>query len=160
MVKRWLETRTKKRLFVVALAILTLWPLVHYALARRYHLDHWRFSGFAMYARPPYAPQVQFAGAVIDGRALSQDELRRSLGPEAHRVDDFIAARKLWGELESPEAVGRVILERLPRLPELSITVITVGLEPDADYLSFRARTYHCTRPGTRPGAPGPPVCR
>ena len=45
-------TRTKKKLFAAVLGLLALWPPLHFVLSRRYHFDHWRFSGFAMYARP------------------------------------------------------------------------------------------------------------
>ena len=146
-------TRTKERIFLGVLALLFLWPLAHYALARRYHIDHWRFSGFAMYARPSYTPKLEFAGLVGE-QPLTPELLRTALGDQDARVDHFLARRRLWGDLEPPDALARLIFDRLPELSELTITIDTVGLEPGADYLSSSSRRYRCAPPRS-----GHPVC-
>ena len=138
-------TRVKQRVFLGALVLLLIWPLVHFALARRYHINHWRFAGFGMYTRPADLPRLSFAGRVGD-RPLTPDLLRAALGDDSGQIDAFIARRKLWGELAGPEPVGRLILRRLPELGELTILVITIGLAPGDDYLSYSVDHYRCRR--------------
>lgn len=154
MVSPRVETTTKRRLALVVLALLLLWPPVHYALSRAYHLDHWRFSGFAMYTRPTDQPLLEFADTLAD-RPLDPARLRSALGHDVTRIDAFVARRKLWGELARPDALARLILSRLPELAELTITIDTVGLAPGDDFLSYRASRYRCARPES----PGQAAC-
>lgn len=144
----------KRRVFFGALVLLVVWPLVHYVLSRRYHFNHWRFAGFAMYARPSYRPYLQFAGD-LNGRPLAPEDLQAALGADRKRVDEFLLARKLWGDLERPDAIGALILSRIPDLRVLKVVVIRVGLEPGDDYLSYAAFPYLCSRPAV----PGGRVC-
>jgi hypothetical protein len=138
-------TEAKRRVFVVLLGVLTVWPLVHYALSRRYHIDHWRFAGFAMYSRPAYQPSLQFAG-VVDGQPLTQAALKAALGADAAEVDRFIARRRLWGDLLPPDALGRLVLDKVPGLGEVTITVVTAGMEPGEVSFSRFSRRYRCVR--------------
>jgi hypothetical protein len=142
-----LPTRVKERIFVAVLAVLVVWPLAHYALVRSQHIDQWRFCGFAMYCRPAYIPKLQFGGTIGD-QPLSQDRLRAALGSESARVDRFIARRKLWGDLARPDDLASLILERIPELQSVTITLLSTGLEPGADYLSTSSSRYLCTRAG------------
>lgn len=148
-----MTTRTKQRICFGVLIALLLWPMAHFALARRYHINHWRFAGFAMYTRPAYVPKLQFAGMIGD-QPLTPALLQQALGESTRRIDGFLAARRLWGELESPAPIGRLILARIPELAELTILVITIGLEPGDDHLSYSVERWQCTRgPGSdRPG--------
>jgi hypothetical protein len=130
------STRAKQRLFFGVLVALIVWGFVHYGLVRRYGINHWRFAGFAMYTRPTPVPYLQFSGTLPDG-PLTPARLRAALGEESTRVDDFIEARKLWGQLHPPDELARLIFRRLPELHELTITIFTVGLEPGDDYLSY-----------------------
>jgi hypothetical protein len=148
------STASKRRIFLGVLVLLVIWPLIHYGLARRYHINHWRFAGFAMYCRPAAVPKLGFAG-MLGGRPLTPADLKAALGDDVDRVDAFIARRKLWGELERPDELGRLILERMPTLRDLRIVINTIALEPGDDYLSHRAERYRCALPG--PG--GGPVC-
>jgi hypothetical protein len=154
MVSPRVETGTKRRIALVVLALLFLWPPVHYALSRTYHLDHWRFSGFAMYTRPSDQPLIEFADTLAN-RPLDPARLRAALGQDVSRIDVFLARRKLWGDLARPDALARLILSRLPELAELTITIDTVGLAPGDDFLSYRASRYRCARPES----PTEPAC-
>lgn len=147
-------TRVKRRIALALLAALSIWPLVHYGLARCYHIDHWRFSGFAMYTRPTDQPTLKFLGQLGD-RPLTPDALRAALGPDARRVDAYVTRRKLWGELAEPSALGRLILDRMPQLSELTIVIDTATLAPGDDRLSTYTDRYLCARPAT----PGERVC-
>ena len=138
-------TRIKRRIALGVLVLLVLWPLAHYALARHYHINHWRFAGFAMYTRPSDTPKLSFAGRLGD-RPLTPADLRAALGEDTQRIDAFIEERRLWGTLASPEPLGRLILYRIPELSDLIILIITVGLEPGDDYLSYRVEHYRCQR--------------
>ena len=135
-------TRLKKRLFLAMLTLLVLWPLVHYALSRLYRINHWRFAGFAMYARPAYVPYLTFTGTLPDG-PLTPQRLRAALGKDGSaRIDSFVARRRLWGDLARPDSVGRLVLARLPELRALEVIIITVGLEPGDSYLSYEPQHY------------------
>jgi len=141
-----MSTRAKQRIFVAVLALLVVWPLVHFGLSRRYHINHWRFTGFAMYTRPPYVVRLQFSGRLPDG-PLSPARLRDALGADASRVDGFVSERKLWGTLATPQSLGRLIQARLPDLRDLVITVVTIGLEGGDDYLSYSIDRYPIRTP-------------
>ena len=152
MVSPRVETTTKRRLALVVLALLLLWPPIHYALSRAYHLDHWRFSGFAMYTRPTDQPLLEFADTLAH-RPLDPARLRSALGHDVTRIDAFVARRKLWGELARPDALARLILSRLPELAELTITIDTVGLRP-ATTSSPTAPAVIAAPAPNRPGRP------
>jgi hypothetical protein len=143
----WLrvETRTKKRIFLGVLCAFLFWPFIHYAVVRRWHLDPWRFGGFAMYTRPPSTVTVRFSGRIGD-RPLTPDVLRAALGAESSRVDELLRRRKLWGDLATPEDVARLALSRLPGLTQLVITLVTIDLEPGNDHLSYSVSRYGCAR--------------
>jgi hypothetical protein len=148
------STAVKRRIFLGVLVVLLIWPLIHYGLSRHYHINHWRFSGFAMYTRPAYLPKIGFAGQ-LGNRPLTPADLQAALGDDIDRIDAFVEARRLWGELETPEALGRLILARMPALHELKIVINTIGMEPGDDYMSHSAERYRCVRPG----AGGGPAC-
>jgi hypothetical protein len=144
-----MRTKTKQRIFLAVLAFLFLWAPTHYFLARRYHINHLRFAGFAMYARPVYVPYLQFSGRLRAG-PLTPSALYQALGDESTKLADFRRDRQLWGEFQRPDEIGRLIFERMPELRELTITITSVGLEPGDDYLSTSVDRYRCARP--RPG--------
>jgi hypothetical protein len=148
------SVRVKRRVFLGLLLFFLVWPLVHYALSRAYRINHWRFAGFAMYTRPAYQPSLLFSG-VQAGQPLSQSDLRTALGADKARIDELVAARKMWGDLVTPDAIGRLILERMPALSELTISIATVGLEPGDDHFSFTVDRFECARPHNA----GAPVC-
>jgi hypothetical protein len=141
------STRVKQRIFFGALLCLVIWPLVHHGLSRRFHIDAWRFAGFAMYSRPANQVSLQFAGTVGD-QPLSQSALRAALGDQASRVDQYQARRRLWGDLLPPDPVAALVFERLPELGSLTITVITTSMESGADRFTQLTRRYTCTRGG------------
>jgi hypothetical protein len=139
------STRAKRRLFLGVLVLLVIWPLVHHLLARRYHINHWRFAGFAMYSRPADAPRLSFSGRLGDG-PLTPDALRAALGEDTRRIDDYLTERRLWGDLARPDALARLLFRRMPELSEVTITVVTVRLAPGDDYLSYSTARYPFTR--------------
>lgn len=149
--RQWqVPSAVKQRIFFGALIVLTIWPLAHYALVRAYGINHWRFAGFAMYTRPGSIPKLGFSGRLHDGSPLTPARLKAALGKDAARIDEFVQRRKLWGDLASPESVGKLLFERLPELDKLTIVINTVTLGPLADYASYTSDYYDCTRPGRR----------
>jgi hypothetical protein len=61
---------------------------------------------------------------------------------DAQVIDRFLARRKLWGQLERPDAVAAMLQRRIPYLTDLTITVVTVGLAPGEDTFSSSVRRY------------------
>ena len=127
----------KQRGFVAVIFLLIAWAPIHYALSRRYHIDHWRFAGFAMYARPPYQVSLRFS--------LLPAQIQSALGKDSARIDQWIQHRRLWGELAAPDEIAHLILERVD-VPALTITVVTDGMEPGDDVFTTNTREYRYSR--------------
>lgn len=142
----WTATATKRKISLCVLALLCAWPLVHYALSRSCHIDHWRFSGFAMYTRPTDRPVLEVVGEV-NGQPLSQPALAAALGKDASRIDEYLDHRRLWGELAPPDGLARLILARIPQLAEVTLYIDTITLRPGDDSLSTFTDRYLCARP-------------
>jgi hypothetical protein len=124
----------RTRAAVVMLALLAAWPYAHRVLVERYHLDPWRYFGFAMYCYPKNDVAVGFF-VPVEG---SMRMLPRVAVPEdvERGLRRFRNERRARGSLE-PDAIARGLQEFLG-VEELLVQVRQ--LHYDGDSASFRER--------------------
>jgi len=118
-----LSIARKKRLVLVLLGIVLLWPLVHRALVAEYGLNPWKFFGFAMYCVPVVEPQVRlfvdYGERVEPLDASSPDFARLRL-----EMASFVHQRDLWGRVAEPDRVAAVVFELLTSAKAVEVEVI------------------------------------
>ena len=94
----------RARAVVVLLFLVAAWPYAHRVLVERYHLDPWRYFGFAMYCYPKSDVSVGFfvpdqGGLRVVPRAAVPEDVEREL--RRYRNE-----RRTDGSLE-PERIAR-----------------------------------------------------
>ena len=119
---------TRKKVLVVLILFLAVWPLVHYALVRSYQISPWKFFGWAMYCRPENRISVFLAERTPTGlRALSRGVYTP---PVMAEVRLFQRERQYYGFLASPERVAAALRKDSPGLHGLSVVVENLQLDP------------------------------
>jgi hypothetical protein len=129
----------KKRVLAGILALLVVWPAVHYGLVAALDLDPWRFCGFAMYATPAAHQWVFMIELRGDKRVHIHHTWLTDEGRKAYRT--LRKDRALLGELAPPHALAQAIFDERPEIEALEIVLIRDVISP---------RTSHTiARPGT-----------
>lgn len=85
------------------IAALLVWPAVHKFLTKKYDLDPWKFSGWAMYATPPQRASVFVYAEFRDG------EEQEISGLFADRVAKFAHRVRRFGSLANTALLARQI---------------------------------------------------
>ena len=98
----------KRRLVLVFLLSLAVWPLVHRALAVSFEIDPWRLGGWAMYCTPKLRVEVALVPERA-GRPIELD-LPQPLRNEAKR---FAERRAAVGRFANPAGLAQEALDRL-----------------------------------------------
>ncbi len=127
-----------KRLAVGSLlGAVALWPLAHHAAVRLWHLDPWRFFGWAMYAAPTPYIELHFVERVEGQFRVLQlpQELRAQAAAYAN-------ARVRWGELYPPHALARAIARHRPQADGLAIVVRRYVLDRATSRFRYEDRQY------------------
>ncbi len=121
--------QTKRKIVIVALVTLTIWPLVHHVAVRRLDLNPWHWFGWSMYATPPRRIRAH-AISVPDGGKLDLQGLSRA---EATRVlrayDEFSTRRIEYGDRVEPDEFARALFRAYPRERQIKISVQRLGLD-------------------------------
>jgi hypothetical protein len=99
-------TMIRRRLVLVLLGFIALWPAVTLALQARWDVDPWKLMGFGMYATP--ARRLEDFTLVVEVRRGERWEQVELASEEGTR---FLARRRTWGRLASPEPMLRRLLE-------------------------------------------------
>ena len=117
------STTAKRRIVLALLVVLALWPPVQHALVQRYGLNPWKFFGFAMYAQPRIIP-------IVDVYVFDEGGRRRPLlRPDEQRaVETFQLRREVWGELEAPDELARVLRRRVAAKADIVLKPFNWGL--------------------------------
>lgn len=135
----------KKRLGLVLLVAVALWPAVHYGLYRRYGIDPWKLCGFAMYTRPHAAHRLEVL-EVRDGEARPLRVVSPTLAAEADRLG---RRRGALGELGSPDRLARMILAELPDVGHVRLVLHRVDFDCRSTRLDrVESRSYDYERTG------------
>ncbi len=128
----------KKRLAIIALGIITLWPGLHFGLYQGFGIDPWKLFGWAMYTKPQ---EVQQLGVfeLRDGPAARPGgrlrEVPLNAGPIAAEVERLGVLRSSLGALQPMDSLGEMILAEQPDLPGVQIRVRRWGLSCSSGYI-------------------------
>ncbi len=93
------STLWRRRVLLVFLAALSVWPLAHHGLVRAFDMDAWRLLGFSMYAVPKPLVKVQ---AVEMSWAPEVPDAQRVLPEPVKRAFD----RQLWKLRNGRQTLG------------------------------------------------------
>jgi hypothetical protein len=136
----------KKRLVLVLLALVALWPLVHRGLVARYGLNPWKFFGFAMYCVPSLAPQFRVEvdyGERVEPLDLTAPHFARA----RFEVAAFVQQRAVWGRLATPERVAEALFEVLTRVESVEIEVIDPYFDLDTSKVAVERERHRYDGP-------------
>jgi hypothetical protein len=97
--------RAPRRAVSWALAAVAAWPVIHLVACRVWHLNPWKFGGWAMYAVPP--PRVQLDVRILDGGEDWKSPAAIGGADAAHTLARCAARRREWGALFSPVDIAR-----------------------------------------------------
>lgn len=126
----------KKRLLGAILALVSLWPLSHFALYHAAGIDPWKLFGWAMYARP--RNHIQITALALRG---GEPHPLHPPSPRQREVFARVNARRAaFGELAGVDALAEVLLEENPEVDALRIRVRTTDFDPQSGYFN-RERT-------------------
>jgi hypothetical protein len=128
----------KRRALGVFLLLFALWPLGHFALARRYEIDPWKLFGWAMYCAPGPMKTVRVVG-LGPQRELRRFDMRRYTPEERALVDGFRERRRALGRLARPEALARGMLALHPELEGVVVAVFALELDRETARLRSTA---------------------
>ena len=142
-----MSTAAKRRIVLALLVVFALWPLAQHALVQRYGLNPWKFFGFAMYTQPRIIP-------IVDVYVLDEAGRRRPLlQPDEQRVlDAFRLRREVWGELEAPAELARVLRGRVAANADLEIVVTSPKLDASSARITSDRTSYFYERGGDPAG--------
>jgi hypothetical protein len=131
------RTRARRAMWLAV----ALWPLVHLALVKGWRLDAWKLFGFGMYAVPFRD------GAEVDLEVFVQLEPGappRLVAPGSEPLrtlaEDFLVARRTWGELARPTALLARL--RADGATEARVVVHTDELEAASGRVVRRTSEY------------------
>ncbi len=129
MVPVQLSPRTKARAWLMALAALTVWPVLHFSLVERFELNPWKFFGFAMYCRPTLPVRTTIE-VIEDGRSVAV-RIDQMPGPVRGALRDFSRNRSVLGTFREPEPVADWIFRIRPQADEVRIEVRHARIDPE-----------------------------
>ena len=140
------DTSIKKRIVVSTLVVLTVWPLVHYGLARITGFDPWKGFGWAMYCVPPWHFEVK----VRQIHPPQQPEVGQHAMQVLQQVQtDFLKFRGVLGPLAKPDKVAQTIFYLGPNVNTIEIYVLKGRVDPrTAMYVEEGFHVYLYQRPG------------
>lgn len=143
----------KQRLVVALLGLLAVWPLVHAGLVARYHIDPWRFFGWAMYCTPKLPVRVSIYERRGDARVpIAARDLDPTLRQARRRL---LNRRRRWGILAPVDGFGRQLLAARPAAEAIEIELDHWYLDPASARIAARSETFTYRRAGERPAADG-----
>ena len=128
-------TPFKKRIYWTLAILLLVWPWVQFGMVQQYHINPWRFFGWAMYAMP--SPGIRIAA--VDGKGQRIDLTQQPLRGIS---DAFSAKRMHYGDLFEPHDLADAILVAYPKMRSVSLDVSTIMLEPAIGNIKERKQTF------------------
>jgi len=135
-----LRLATQKRLVFALLVFLVAWPLLHHALAARYHLAPWKLFGWSMYCVPSFQPAIELY-ALDAGRRTRVDLSEPRHQKLAAAVTWYAARRTVWGELYPPDRIVEVAFRSISS-PQLEIVIIHGFLDRHTAHLNTRRYNF------------------
>ena len=125
----------KKRIYWALAVVLLVWPLLHFGMVQTYHMNAWRFFGWAMYSVP--YPVIYLS--VFDDKGFEVD---LNLPQNKKVADAFSADRVHYGDLLEPKELSSFLLSQNPAMKTVMVEVSTVFLDADTGSIKERKRRY------------------
>lgn len=123
-----MSSEAKRRLAVLVLALLALWPAVHFGLYQRYGIESWKLCGWAMYARPRGTQQVALM-ELAEGGVRPIHEISDVARDELTRLS---ARRGVLGELQPMDSLAKMLLAERPTAEGIRIVVRQIRFDCDS----------------------------
>jgi len=130
MVPRW-----KKRIYGFVGVALLIWPMLQYGMVQTYHMNAWRFFGWAMYAVPSPVTYL----SVHDDKGVKVDLSQPSIKKVAVA---FSAERVHYGDLLEPQALSSFLLTQEASWESVTIEVSTIFLDAASGSIKERKQRY------------------
>lgn len=140
-----MSARGKSTVLGVALVALTLWPLVHIGLVRRYGLSPWKLAGWGMYS----APRSRSLGMEVFGRPAGGGALvHMDRPPPAVRdaAGPYLERHRWLHRLARPTALAAAIAAAEPGWDEITIAVFEPELDRRSGMIVMRALVHRYAR--------------
>lgn len=131
--------RPKKLVALLALALLTAWPIAHHILVERYELSPWKFFGWSMYTKRDAMVRITVINTPKTLSAGEQSHLQEALGR-------FVYFKKVLGKLQSPEAAAAKAFRSLGELERFGFEYEVLQLRTDTDRWQSRRFRVQCAR--------------
>lgn len=137
-------TATRKRQVLTAgLIAFALWPLVQIALVHRFGVSPWKLAGWGMYSTPRIAPGI----GVLVQRGEEEPAPMTDVPADVLTACAEYAPKRLWlRDLAPPDAIGALILARLPAYERVTITIYQPVLDTETGMVRTEAETYSYQR--------------
>lgn len=139
-----MSARSKSTVLGVALVALTLWPLVHIGLVRRYGLSPWKLAGWGMYS----APRSRSLGMEVFGRPAGGGPLVHLTNPPPAVRDaagPYLERHRWLHRLARPHALAAAIAAAEPGWDDVTIAVFEPELDRASGMVVMRALVHHFT---------------
>lgn len=140
-----MSARSKSTVLGVALVALTLWPLVHIGLVRRYGLSPWKLAGWGMYA----APRSRSLGMEVFGRPAGGGPLVHLTNPPPAVRDaagPYLERHRWLHRLACPHALAATIAAAEPGWDDITIAVFEPELDRANGMIVTRALVHRYVR--------------
>jgi hypothetical protein len=135
--------RTKRRIAVVVLAGLALWPVIYPFVVAAIGVSPWKGGGWAMYCVPAPVIHVQIIPA---GPAEKDPRFGPALATAFQRFEN----RRMHASWATPDEMGALALRAYPLSPEVVLVVKELRLNPQTARLECTRTTRHTYDSGVR----------
>ena len=140
-----MKLETKKRIVLVWLMIMAVWPLVHRGLVVTYDISPWRFFGWAMYCVPKLDMRLDI-NHIHDGQPRELEFAGDFHKEVRHETRRYLNKRRIWGDFHFPDVLAYKIFEQRPEVQILEFVVHHPRLDTRTSYVVDRTRTYRYER--------------
>jgi hypothetical protein len=126
------------------LVLLTLWPLFHVGLVKRYDVNAWKLAGWGMYSVPQIPADVRILCHTPDDVGTYP---LRTIRPELEpAMLEFRVARLGLGALVEPDRLARALLEYYTAIDGVSVVVVQPVLNRRTGMIEDEFTTYDYDR--------------
>jgi len=137
-------SKLKQIVVYAGLVLLTLWPLFHIGLVKRYDVNAWKLAGWGMYSVPQIPADVRILCHTPDDvGTYPLRTLRPEMEPLLH---EFRLGRLGLGTLVEPDRLARSLLDYYPAIDGVSIVVVQPVLNRRTGMIEDESTTYDYDR--------------
>ncbi len=142
-----MPARTKTTVVGTALVLLTLWPLVHIGLVKRYGISPWKLAGWGMYS----APRSRSLGMEVFGAPSAGGPLEQLTAPAPAVRDEagrYLERHRWLRRLVRPTALAAAVAAAHPEWREVKVVVFEPDLVPATGMVVMDILVHRYVRTG------------